>query len=130
MNLSSLIGVNVKDPIDAIGNAFDKIFTSDEERSQAQAVLEKLKQHPGELQVELNKLEAGHRSILVAAWRPFIGWVCGLAMFNYFLINPWLQWITGNPGPDLSPKFLFELVIAMLGMSGLRTFEKIKGRAK
>ena len=116
--------------IEAIGGVFDKLFTSDEEREKAKAVLEKLKQHPAELQVELNKIEAGHRSVFVASWRPLIGYVCGLGLAFTFLINPCLEWYTGRPGPELPIDVLMELVLAMLGLSGLRTFEKLKGLAK
>jgi hypothetical protein len=52
-------GQAIASPVEAVGNVFDKLFTSDEEKLQAQAVLEKLRQHPGELQVELNKIEGG-----------------------------------------------------------------------
>ena len=85
---SSLIGSEVAQPIEAIGNVVDKLFTSDEERAQGKLLMEKLAQHPSELQVELNKVEANHRSIFVAGWRPFIGWVCGTGLSFVFVINP------------------------------------------
>ena len=106
--LSKLIGATAAQPIEAIGNVLDKLFTSDEEKLQANAVLEKLKQHPGELQVELNKIEAQHRSIFVAGWRPFIGWICGLGLANVYLINPWLQWLYGVEGPELPLNVMVE----------------------
>lgn len=115
--------------VEAVGNALDKLFTSDEEREQAKAVMTRLRQAPGALQVELNKVEAAHKSVLVAGWRPWIGWMCGLGLANVFLINPWLQWFTGAPGPSLPVEAMMELVIAMLGLSGLRTYEKLKGKA-
>lgn len=92
-------------------------------------MLEKLRQEPAKLQVELNKVEAQHRSLFVAGWRPFIGWVCGLALFNYFLLNPWLMYLTGRSVP-IKIDALFELVIAMLGMGTLRTIEKFGGKTK
>lgn len=125
-----IIGSSAAQPIDAIGNAVDKIFTSDEERAQAKATLEKLRQHPGELQAELNKIEAGHRSLFVAGWRPAIGWICGAGLSFIFVINPMIQWITGNPGPDLPTESIMKLVWALLGMGTLRTVEKLNGRAK
>ena len=128
--LSKLLGGTAVAPIDAIGSVLDKVLTSDEERAHGAAVLEKLRQHPGELQVELNKLEAVHRSIFVAGWRPWIGWVCGLALANVFLVNPWLQWFTGDPGPALETDRIMELVIALLGLSTMRTIEKIHGRTQ
>lgn len=124
-----LFGVGAQ-PIEAIGNVLDKLFTSDAERAQAQAVLEKLKQHPAELQVALNKIEAQHRSLFVAGWRPFIGWICGLGLGNVYIINPWLQWLYGIEGPQLPLNVMVELIIAMLGLGTLRTAEKFGGRAK
>jgi len=126
--------------VDAIGDALDKVITSDEERNAAKALMEKLRQEPGRLQVELNKIEAAHRSILVAGWRPFIGWVCGVALaFFYvpkFIVAPgiWVVaihnggWIEIPPYP-VAADGLFELVLALLGMSTLRTAEKAMGTA-
>ena len=105
--------------VETIGNVIDETFTSDEER-------ERLKQRLPELQVELNKIEAGHRSVFVAGWRPFIGWVCGLGLGFTFLVNPVIQWYTGQAGPEIPTDVMMELVLAMLGLSGLRTYEKLK----
>ena len=128
-----LAGDAIASPVDAIGRALDGLFTSDEERLQAQAVLDKLRQHPAELQVELNKVEARHRSVFVAGWRPFIGWVSGLGLAWAFLGHPVFEWAAalyapGIEAPAIVTDHLMELVIAMLGLSGLRSFEKLKGR--
>lgn len=127
--LTSLLGEGLSAPINAIGNALDSIVTSDEERLQAQAVLQKLAQHPAELQVELNKLESQHSSIFVAGWRPFLGWICGLGLSFAFILNPIAQWLTGHPGPQLPMDTIHDLVIALLGLGTLRTYEKYKGVA-
>ena len=126
----TLFAKNISSPIEAIGGVLDKLFTSDEEKLKAQAVLEKLKQHPAELQVALNKIEAQHRSLFVAGCRPFIGWICGLGLANVYIINPWLQWLYGIEGPQLPLGVMVELIIAMLGLGSLRTAEKFGGRAK
>ncbi|MFO1259103.1 MAG: 3TM-type holin [Gammaproteobacteria bacterium] len=124
-----LFGLKDK-PFEAVSNILDKLITSPEERAQAQAVFEKLKQHPGALQIALNKIEAKHKSVLVSGWRPFIGWVCGLGLANVFLINPWLQWLYGITGPSLPLEVMMELVATMLGFGTLRTVEKFLGKAK
>jgi hypothetical protein len=86
------------EPIEALGNAVDKVFTSDEERMQAQAVLNKLALQPSILQAELNKIEAQHRSVFVAGWRPAVGWICALGLGFAFLGNPLLErFVGGNP---------------------------------
>lgn len=87
-------------------------------------------------QAETNKVEAGHRSIWVAGWRPAIGWVAALGVFWAFIGNPICEWIATMFGvplmllPDFPMDQVMELVLAMLGLSGLRTFEKMKGISK
>lgn len=133
--LDKLLATNIATPVEAIGNVFDRLFTSDEERLQAQAVLEKLQQHPAELQVELNKIEAAHRSVFVAGWRPAVGWICALAVGWAYIGHPLFLWAAALWSPSLQPPAihtdsLFELVLAMLGMAGLRSLEKAAGRTR
>jgi len=84
-------------------------------------------------QLDINKQEAAHKSIFVAGWRPFIGWVCGIGIMWAFVLQPVVVWIMktyGDPSieiPVINVDGLYQLVFAMLGMGGLRTFEKIKG---
>jgi len=128
--IEKLIGGSAAQPIEAIGNVFDKLFTSDEERAQAEAVLAKMAQEPHLLQAEINKIEASHRSVFVAGWRPLLGWVCGVGLGFAYIANPVIQWLTGEAGPVLPMDYMGELVMALLGLGGLRTVEKIKGKAK
>lgn len=139
MNIfAKLFGSSIEKPIEAVGNSIDKIFTSDEERMQAEAVLEKLRQAPDILQIELNKLNAASIRLFDSGWRPFIGWICGISLACYFIpqaILTSILWVmmclkTGNllPYPNVSGQ-LYELVMGMLGMSILRTVEKFKGKA-
>ncbi len=128
--LSKLIIGDSKTVHAVISTVIEKLFPSEEERLNAKAVFEKLKQHPYELQVALNKIEANHRTLFVAGWRPFIGWVCGIGLANTFIVNPWLQWLYGVEGPQLPLDVMIDLVIAMLGLGTLRTFEKFKDKAK
>ena len=123
-------GKAVAAPVTAIGNVLDALFTSDEERLDKQALLTKLARQPNLAQVELNKVEAMHRSIFVAGWRPAIGWVCAVGLLMTFIVNPFLQWTTGEPGPALPNDIILELVLALLGLGALRTVEKMNGRAK
>ncbi|MEM6681822.1 MAG: 3TM-type holin [Pseudomonadota bacterium] len=86
-------------------------------------------------QIEVNVMEAQHKSIFVAGWRPWIGWVCGVAIAYTFIGAPFISYAVSIFAPDIPPPpqletdQIFELVLAMLGMSGLRSFEKIKGVA-
>ena len=116
--------------ITAVGSIVDNLFTSKDEKLTHQEVRIRLAQQPDMAQIELNKIEAASRFWFAANWRPFLGWVGGLGLFNMFLLNPWIQWITGEPGPDLPEAVIMELVMAMLGLGTLRTIEKIKGKSK
>lgn len=128
--LEKLIGGASAQPIEAVFKGIDSLVTNDEERVAADLLKLKAMQEPHKMQVELNKMEAGHRSLFVAGWRPAIGWICALSLAFTFIANPAIQWISGDPGPDLHSDFLNTLVISLLGLGGLRTIEKIKGRAK
>lgn len=123
-------GEAVAAPVTAVGNVLDALFTSDEEKLDKKIILTRLAQQPNLAQVELNKVEAQHRSIFVAGWRPAIGWVCTIGLAMIFIINPILQWASAKPGPALPSDIILELVLALLGLGALRTVEKMNGRAK
>lgn len=123
-------GKELASPIDALGNTIDKMFTNDEERMQAQAVLDKIRIQPAILNAEMNKIEAQHRSLFVAGWRPCIGWICAFGIGFAFIGNPLLARFVGGESVDVPLDMILELVLAMLGMGALRTFEKIKGVTK
>jgi len=130
---SKIFSTGIKEivsPIDAVGNVLDKLFTTDGERLDKQILLERMRQQPAIAQTEINKVEAAHKSVFVAGWRPAIGWVCAIGIAVHFIINPLLSIITGHVIKDLGFNDLLELVFAMLGMGGLRTYEKIKGVAR
>ena len=87
-------------------------------------------------QIEINKAEAQHRSMFVAGWQPFLGWGLSFAMLWHFVLAPVTIFgfaYSGMPAPDL-PVFdmdsLMTVLLGMLGLGGLRTVEKIKGKTK
>ena len=83
-----------------------------------------------ELQGEINKIEAQHRTIFVAGWRPFIGWVCGVALAYNFVLRDLLIWFVGpeQVPPALQMEHLMTVLIGMLGLGGMRTFEKFNNK--
>ena len=84
-----------------------------------------------ELQSEINKVEAQHRTIFVAGGRPFIGWVCGVALAYNFVLRDLLIWFVGpeQVPPALQMEHLMTVLIGMLGLGGMRTFEKFKDKS-
>jgi hypothetical protein len=87
-------------------------------------------------QIDVNKAEAASNSIFKGGWRPFIGWVCGIAFAYHFVLQPVMIFVMtylGHPIPDL-PEFdmasLMTVLGGLLGLGGLRTFEKYKGITK
>lgn len=131
-----LVGAGAAQPIDAVGNVIDKLFTSDEERLSKEEALTRLAQAPALAQIELNKVEAQHRSIFVAGWRPFIGWICGVNLLYLVLLRDLLAWAIANWAPAVTAPpaigldISVELVTALLGLGALRTVEKFAGRAR
>lgn len=122
--------------VPVLGSVLDRIIPDTAEREREKAKIEAaLIESSNKLllaQAEQNKIEAGHGSIFVAGWRPFIGWTCGAALAWAFIAAPVAQWAIAiwAPGavlPAIATDNLFELVLAMLGLGGLRTFEKIRG---
>jgi hypothetical protein len=131
MGWFSFGGAAIAEPIKAVGNVLDDLFTSDEEELNLAIIKQRLSQKPALAQAEINKVQASHRSIFVAGARPFLMWVCGVGFLFAFLINPILQWIFPDVGTPVLPlDVMLELTLAMLGLATLRTVEKIKGVAK
>lgn len=87
-------------------------------------------------QLEINKAEAASGSIFKGGWRPAVGWVCAFAFAYHFVIQPVLVFIFAYAGVDAPelPEFdmgtLLTVLGGMLGIGGLRTYEKQKGLAK
>lgn len=135
MVIDKFIGTQISTPIEAIGNVLDKLFTSDEERETLAIAKERLYQNAAIVQAEINKIEAQHRSIFVAGWRPFIGWVCGFALLWHFIGFDFMSYIATLNNLPLPPKLngtedLITIVISLLGLGVYRTMEKLGGRAK
>jgi hypothetical protein len=85
-------------------------------------------------QSDIDKVEAGNPSLLVAGWRPLIGWVCAAALASQYVLRPLVQWIcllVHYPVPPLPgiDDNLWQLMFGMLGMGALRSYDKIKGVA-
>ena len=82
-------------------------------------------------QLEVNKVEAGHSSLFVSGWRPFIGWTCGLGMFGNFITIPFANFVLALVSIDivipLVPlETMMPVLMGMLGLGAMRSFEKTR----
>lgn len=121
------------------GKIIDRLFPDPAQKAAAELELLKLTQS-GDLQttlaqLEINAKEAQHTSIFVAGWRPFVGWVCVAALTCQYIARPLVQWggiVSGHPLPDLPgiDDNLWQLMLGLLGLGGLRSYEKVKGVAR
>jgi len=79
-------------------------------------------------QLEVNAVEAAHKSLFVSGWRPAIGWICGFALMYSTILAPILGiWFTV---PSVDSSLLTSVLMGMLGLGAMRTFEKTKSVAR
>jgi hypothetical protein len=132
--VAGLIGPILEPLINLIPNKNDRAKAREAAEAQIVTAMTGLVQG----QLEINKVEAQHGSIFVAGWRPAVGWICGVALGWNFVLQPlllWLAWIIPE-GADLAnaPKLdtgeLMTVLLGMLGLGGLRTYEKRVGVAR
>jgi len=120
--------------LDVVGKIIDKVaghvdkFTLDKEEK-AQLI-----QEINKAQIEVNKIEAGQTNLFVSGWRPFVGWTCGVALCYHFVLQPFLMFVLLSIGKPMQlPVFdmstLTTVLFGMLGLGGMRSFEKIKKSA-
>ena len=131
--------------IPLLGTIFDKIIPDPAQAAEAKLKAMELAQR-GELagldaevrlalgQMEINKAEAT-TDLFRGGWRPATGWVCVGGLLYQFLVQPLLPWIVAlfgvsvPPLPEIDNETLMVLLTGMLGLGGLRTIERVKGRA-
>jgi hypothetical protein len=83
-------------------------------------------------QLEVNKAEAASGSLFKGGWRPAIGWICGLALLWSFILQPFLVFfllvfgVDLPPLPEIGTADLMPILLGMLGLGGLRSYEKVQ----
>jgi len=148
MGLSSMLGKmfgsGVTEVATGLADVVDRFVETADEKEAARVIRAKILQDPQRWQMEVNKVGAAHRSVFVAGWRPWIGWILGTSLGLYYLPQfamaaviwsraCWMALevaqVTGvavvlpaYPISDISG--LTELVVGMLGLGALRTVEK------
>ena len=123
--------------VETVGKVIDSVHTSEEEKLAAKTKLKEIEAELSKKQMDINLADAksqatGIGGIMQRSWRPLIGMSCALAIAWEFVIKQFLVFILAafsvehNPLPELDMSTLFPLVTALLGMAGLRSFEKSK----
>ena len=109
--------------IDKVAGHIDNFTLDKEEKAQ-------LIQEINKAQIEVNKVEAGSTNLFVSGWRPFVGWTCGVALCYHFVLQPFLAFLLYSFGQQIAlPTFdmttLTTVLMGMLGLGGLRSYEKV-----
>lgn len=139
--ISNILGTG--NVVKSVGDTLDNLFTSDEERLEAANELAKANRRFDHLadklvaqqniaQTEVNKAEAASSNLFQAGWRPAIGWIGVLALAYQFVLYPLMLWIgtiypQTQPPPALEADMMFTIVTGMLGIAGMRSYDKFKG---
>lgn len=128
-----------------VAGLIEKYIPSSADKAAAQMELLKLQQSSdfqaldaavklSQAQTDVNKAEASSADKFTSRWRPFIGWICGAGLAVQFLVGPLFTWIVALAGhpvvfPQLDMGTLLTLLAGMLGLGGMRTVEKLQGKA-
>ena len=129
------------DTIKTIGNVVDDMHFSGEEKEKLKLQFEEIQAKLKSKQMDINLADAqstagGLSGFMQRSWRPLIGMSCALAIFWEFVLSKFILFICGLFQyevvniPQLDMGTLMPLVMSLLGMGALRTFEKTKGVAK
>ncbi len=131
-----LIAAAIPSIIEAGKGIISNLFPDPKQKIQAEFELHKLAHSAQMGQLEINKVEAAHRSFWVAGARPFILWGCGVALLYNFVVRDLLIYgllLAGHdvpPPPSLDLTDLWLVLGGLLGLGGMRSLEKIRGVAR
>lgn len=108
-----------------------QLFPNAEQRAKATEAINEIEKAIIDGQNETNKAEAATGSLFIAGWRPFVGWASAIGAVYGLLLQPVFSWfalILGAPQPPVvDVSVLVSLLISLLGIGGLRTYEKLRG---
>ena len=125
----------LKDLINPVSKILDKFIVDKDLKVKLEHEIKTEIQRANLAQIDVNKAEAQHRSIFVAGWRPFIGWICAVAMGYHFVLQPIIVFVLSANGvnydlPEFDMGSLMTIVMGILGLGGMRSWEKAKGITK
>lgn len=124
----------IDDAIAAGLQVLNKFIPDPAAKAQAEADLRTSLMQWDASQAGIDTQEAQNPSLFVSGWRPMIGWICAIALGYQYILMPFLMWGASIfhdviPMPPKLDDTLWQLMFGMLGMGGLRTYEKVKGVA-
>jgi|TARA_R110002124_G_scaffold98234_1_gene243564 hypothetical protein len=125
----------IRELINPVSKILDKLVVDKDLKVKLEHEIKTEIQRANLAQIDVNKAEAQHRSIFVAGWRPFIGWICAVAMGYHFVLQPIIVFVLSANGvnydlPEFDMGSLMTIVMGILGLGGMRSFEKYKGITK
>ena len=124
--------------IKAVGNIVDELYTSEEEKAAAKLAIKKVEAELKKRQMDINLADAqskagGISGAIQRIWRPLIGFGCALAIMFEYVLKRFLMFFLATfhietlPLPEMDMGTLMPLVMALLGMGAIRSYEKVKG---
>ena len=124
--------------IKAVGNIVDELYTSEEEKAAAKLAIKKVEAELKKRQMDINLADAqskagGISGAIQRIWRPLIGFGCALAIMFEYVLKPFLMFFLATfhietlPLPEMDMGTLMPLVMGLLGMGAIRSYEKVKG---
>ena len=125
------IGI-IESVVGVVDHVLDKFVEDKDLRAKLNHELKTQVQRANLAQIDVNKEQAKHPSIFVAGARPAIMWICAFGLGWQFVFLPIAAWyiaVTGQaiPLPEIETEGLMSLTLALLGLGGMRTFEKKNG---
>ena len=119
--------------LNVVANIIDKVADRVDDFTLDKAEKAEMLAEINKAQLEVNKVEAGQTGLLVR-WRPFLGWVLSLAFAYHFVLQPFLVFALAANGivvelPQFDMGTMTTVLMGMLGMAGMRTYEKVKQSA-
>ena len=121
--------------IESVGKVAEHFVTTDKEKMALELESRKIDQQNDMAQIEVNKQEAQSASLFVSGWRPFVGWVCGFALLYAAILDPIARFVAeviytySGKFPEIDTTITMQVLFGLLGLGGMRTYEKIKGVA-
>jgi len=132
--LGDLLSGGVSGLLKGAKDLIQEFHMSPEDKAKLQIEMIKVEHEMDKAQIMVNIHEAKHPDWKVAGWRPFAGWVCGTGLAYHVLLQPLGNWgmtLGGYPLlPTVDPTLLTTVLLGMLGLGGIRAFEKVKKVAR